>query len=116
MGIDCSGLVSELMTGAGILKGDYSAQDLYVMLAQNGAQEIQNPVTGALGFYGQHLTAVTHVVFFLNHKTLIEAGGGGRTTNAIAAAEEAGAFVRIRPWGHRKDFLALLLPRYGEGA
>jgi len=113
-GIDCSGLVHELMLSIGMVppEGDRTAQSLYEFFSKGLAQPTNNPTAGALVFYGQSLKAISHVAFMIDQTRMIEAGGGGHLTITRADAERDLAFVRIRPYTRRKDLLVMLMPNY----
>ncbi len=111
-GFDCSGLVIELLTAAGVWPHgeDASAQGLF-----NRFQSISNWNTvdfGTLVFYGRSNHSITHVGFALDRFCMIEAGGGGSATTSFDAAKETGAVIRIRPINYRRDLVASLMPQY----
>lgn len=112
-GLDCSGLVCELLRSIGMIGAheDLSAQQLYERLKK------QDPVInlrtfGAIAFFGKSLTEITHVAFVLGGGRLIEAGGGDRLTLTRDDAAKKNAFVRIRPIEFRSDLLITLRPQY----
>lgn len=110
-GIDCSGLVIELMVAAGKWKHgvDATAQGIYNHLREAG-KKVETPDLGAVAFYGKDRFTVSHVAMCLNDHLMVEAGGGDSTTKDVAAAAKKGAFVRIRPIKYRADFLETLVP------
>jgi cell wall-associated NlpC family hydrolase len=109
-GYDCSGLVQDLYAMIGLdPKGDQTAQALYHYF---NSRCIEGPrQLGTLTFYGKSTLAITHVGMMLDEMHMIEAGGGGSQTNSLDAAAEANAFVRIRPFNHRKDLVAVITPQ-----
>lgn len=111
-GLDCSGLVMELLksTGEPLPQGDMSAQGLFDHFSTNG--EFNRYQIGALAFYGESATKVTHVAMLLDQYRMIEAGGGDRLTLSIDDAKAKGAIVRIRPVKRRKDLIAIIRPKY----
>lgn len=112
-GIDCSGLVQEILMAAGIDPvGDQTAQTLfnYFMDPKNG--KTGEPQLGALAFYGESHMKITHVAFCMSSFLMIEAGGGGSKVNTVQDAIATNAFVRIRPILRRKDLIACILPKY----
>lgn len=110
-GYDCSGLVQEILASVGAdPAGDQTAQTLYEHFRRQG--RITTPQLGALVFYGENRNAITHVAFCLDRHRVIEAGGGGSKTKTRADAARQNAFVRIRPYDHRKDVLAVWMPEY----
>ena len=110
-GFDCSGLVQELLACAGMdPPGDQTAQGLYDHFRMNGS--VDSWGFGALAFYGESLTKITHVAFCMSSYSMLEAGGGGSTTTSLEAAKKQNAFVRLRPIKRRKDFLCVVKPYY----
>lgn len=110
-GIDCSGLIVEIFKAFGVIPGlqDISADGLYRHFLNNGMTS--GVGAGALCFYGT-ATNVTHVALMLNNWLIIEAGGGNAMTLSLAAAIDQEAFVRIRPYSHRKDLVTIIRPNY----
>jgi cell wall-associated NlpC family hydrolase len=106
-GIDCSGLIQELLMSVGIDPiGDQTAQDLYLHFRD--CDNIKGP--GALCFYGKSLSQISHVAMMLDHHRVIEAGGGTAHTNT----ERDNAFVRVRLFDRRKDLAAICMPKYPD--
>lgn len=111
-GIDCSGLVQEILASIGAdPPGDQTADGLMRYFATHATRHTK-PLPGALVFYGA--PTATHVAFAIDHFRVIEAGGGGSKTLTPADAARQNAFVRIRPYDHRKDLNCILLPAYGR--
>ncbi len=112
-GLDCSGFVQIILRAAGIAsKGDLSAQMLYDNYLLNGSRS--EPQAGALCFYGKSAEYISHVSFMISPDLVIEAGGGDATTLDIQKAIAKQAFVRIRPYDHRKDLVAIRIPKYPD--
>jgi len=112
LGFDCSGIAQELLASVGAdPPGDQSALALYQYFKNSNLGDIRG--CGALVFYGKSLTEISHVAMMLDSVHIVEAGGGGSTTTTLEAAAKQNAFVRIRRIDHRKDLLAVLMPRYG---
>jgi len=110
-GLDCSGLVVELMSSVGLLKGDMTAQGLYDYFLIAGKRvKPQNADLGCLAFYGK--SKMTHVAFCVNKYQIIEAGGGGSDTNTSLEARRDNAWIRVRLLRHRRDLRAVLKPNY----
>lgn len=110
-GIDCSGLVQEILASVGIdPPGDQNAQALYNHFERNGSWNSYG--FGALAFFGESALKITHVGFCLDTNLMIEAGGGGSKTNTPQDAIAQNAFVRVRPIKRRKDLVAVIKPRY----
>jgi len=113
-GYDCSGLVVEILTAAGVLphKSDFTAQGLFDKFSITGTSMDDKPCLGCLTFYGKSREQVSHVGFVVDAKTIIEAGGGGRTTTDKEKASDQNAFIRLRPLNYRSDLLRVILPKY----
>lgn len=110
-GMDCSGLVCELLRSAGeIGSEDLTAQGIYDKVHLTGSHQAYLP--GALAFFGESVTKITHVGMLVDKYRMIEAGGGGRECLTVADAAKRGAMVRIRPLKSRKDLVAVIRPRY----
>lgn len=108
-GIDCSGLVQEILMSVGAdPSGDQTAQGLYDAFKM--CPSAFGP--GALCFYGKSLKEINHIAFMIDSKRIIEAGGGGSQTITRADAERDMAFVRVRPYDRRNDFLIAVMPAY----
>jgi len=109
-GLDCSGFVQHLMRAVGSApKGDLTAQMLMDYYILNGKES--GPQKGALAFYGNG-ERVSHISFFINDLFILEAGGGDSTTTDIQRAIAKEAFIRMRPYDHRKDLLKIIMPKY----
>ncbi len=113
-GIDCSGLVQEILMSIGMdPAGDQTAQALFDYFnVPNARNPVRGP--GALCFYGANVKSITHVAFMLDGVRIIEAGGGGSHTVSRADAERDMAFVRVRPYNKRRDCVAIIMPAYEE--
>lgn len=108
-GFDCSGLAQELLAMAGLdPKGDQTAQGLHDYFKESSIDNIKR--TGTLYFYGKSVSEITHVAVGVDMFTLIEAGGGGSKTTSLDAAIAQNAFIRLRPYDHRGDLVAILNP------
>ena len=109
-GFDCSGLVQEILASVGLdPAGDQSAQMLYDYFKPI-SQSVMSP--GALAFYGKDVKSITHVAYIVGGRSVIEAGGGGSATTSLDSAIKQNAYTRVRPIDHRKDRVAVLMPRY----
>tara|TARA_R100001086_G_scaffold200856_1_gene117062 strand:+ start:9570 stop:10004 length:435 start_codon:yes stop_codon:yes gene_type:complete len=113
-GLDCSGLIVEYMHSCGELdpKRDLTAQGLYDYFKGPRSYFVTAPSFGALVFYGRSDKEITHVAFGLDRIRVQEAGGGGSKTKTRQDAIEQNAYVRVRPFDHRKDIVAILKPYY----
>lgn len=109
-GFDCSGFIQELLKSiGGDQPGDQNAQMIYDHYKYAG--EFNNRALGALAFYGKSATEISHVAMFLNDWQVIEAGGGDHETTNAAQAEVDHAFIRVRPFNHRKDLIGVYKPK-----
>jgi cell wall-associated NlpC family hydrolase len=120
-GADCSGFVEECLEMAGLDPSGRQTADAFYRYFKQASKGTIIPKdkhqifhatessTGCLVFYGTE-TKVTHVGLILVGKIMIEAGGGSSSTNSLAAAVAANAFVRLRPYNRRKDIVAIIRP------
>ena len=109
VGIDCSGLVIELMQSQGLLPRGYDStakgiHDHFV------AKTVLTPEFGALLFFGK--PEITHTAFALSATLMVEAGGGDSTVVDLKTAAAKNAFVRLRPIAWRHDLAAIVKPVY----
>lgn len=110
-GLDCSGLVIEILKSVGLAPpNDVTAQGLFDYFEAPGSWNKYS--IGALAFYGQSVTKITHVAMLLDQHRIIEAGGGGSKVTDTASAIAVNAFVRIRPIRYRSDLVAVIKPSY----
>lgn len=110
-GLDCSGLVQEILASVGMdPPGDQTAQGLYNHFEKIGSANSYTP--GALAFFGDSVTKITHVGFLIDQYRMIEAGGGGHLVLTREDAAAKNATVRIRLVNYRKDLVAVIKPRY----
>lgn len=115
-GLDCSGFVQEALAPLGLDPiGDQTAQGLYdhFKTKGHGLPQLSNfsGYTGSLVFFGKSLTQITHIALCLTTEVIIEAGGGGSRTNTVQNAIDQNAFIRLRPFGQRKDIVAVVKPK-----
>lgn len=111
-GIDCSGLVHELLMSIGMdQSGARTAQSLYELFIADKMPNL-TPGAGALCFYGKDFHNISHVAFMIDDKRIIEAGSGTSHTITREDAERDNAFVRMRLHDQRKDLLAIVMPSY----
>jgi cell wall-associated NlpC family hydrolase len=108
-GIDCSGLVEEILRSVGVEPEPRgTAQTLYDYFKDGLAY--RGP--GAICFFGKDKDHITHTAFMIDEVRMIEAGGGGPTCLTREDADQMNAFVRIRPYILRRDFVAAFSPNY----
>lgn len=111
-GIDCSGLVFEVLKSAGMTlpAADMNAQMLHDHFAINGLKGVMGP--GALCFYGTDLKSIRHVTIMVNANQVASASGGDSKTTTVEIANAKNAFVKLRRFDYRKDLMAIHMPRY----
>lgn len=110
-GFDCSGLVQEILRGAGIdPKGDQTAQGLYDHFEGTSTHGVYGP--GVLAFYGKSTREISHVAFMIDQYRIIEAGGGSSSVLSPKDADFNNSFVRMRLVKHRSDLVGTLKPGY----
>lgn len=102
-GMDCSGFITELLRGVGLLNSGerLSAKMFYDRWGESGA--VNRAGTGVLVVYGKDRERISHIAMCVDKRTIIEAGGGTKATKDDRAAAIQNAFVRIRPIEHRAD-------------
>lgn len=112
-GLDCSGLVSEILSSVGLCPpGENNAQMLFDHFSKNGAwNHLQ---AGSLCFYGSSVTNIIHVAFMIDPYRVIEAGGGGSAVVDLKSAEMRHAMVRIRPYKNHGGLVAVIRPDYSS--
>jgi lipoprotein Spr len=109
-GIDCSGLVIELLQSIGILPHGFDT-------TAEGLRQRWKPVNqidakfGDLVFFGKATPAqASHVGMVLGDGLMVEAGGGTSGTLTLDDAVKGNAWVRVRPIANRKDLLGYARP------
>lgn len=108
-GWDCSGLAQELLAVLGLdPPSDQTAQKLYEFFRP--LEKDQQCTAGSLVFYGPNLLNISHVAVGFCRNFVIEAGGGGSATLTEADAIRQNAYIRIRPFMYRRDFLKVIRP------
>lgn len=112
-GLDCSGLVCELMRSVGEIpfRADMSAQQLFDHFAA-GRGEFNRQGLGSLVWFGDSVTKITHVAMMIDNYQMVEAGGGSSQILTREDASKAGAMVRIRLLDSRSDRVAVIKPYY----
>lgn len=110
-GFDCSGLVIWGLQRVGMIgpHDDYTAHDL---MRKYWSYRVPDPVRGALVFFGPGLADIRHVGVAISDRMMIEAGGGGRTTQTYQDAIRDSALVRRSRINSRKDMMAVVFPEY----
>lgn len=113
-GLDCSGLVSEILKGAGVISwnSNMNSQELYDYFKPQTQGTII--ATGSLAFYGKDEKSIEHVALFINTHSVVEAGHGDSTITTLDLAKDRGAMVRVRPYNYRKDLVSVIRPNYEQ--
>lgn len=111
VGLDCSGLVCELLHAVGAFPSlEANAQGIHdYFITRSTKSEVG---LGALAFYGKSEKEISHVGMLLDTHMMIEAGHGDSSTTSIEIAKSRGAYVRLRPFNYRKDLVTILRPDY----
>lgn len=108
-GMDCSGLVIEILDSVGAAPdGCRTAQQLHDF--HKGFPQRRG--AGVLAFFGKDAKSIHHVGFMIDEVRMIESAPGGANIETKEDADKANAFVRIRPYFRRNDFLAGYSPIY----
>lgn len=112
VGLDCSGLVVELLKTLDVLPANYdsTAQGLYRRFTKDVIPD--RVEYGDLVFYGATENTITHVGFCLSNRLMLEAGGGMRTMTDRATGIKLGGRVRVRPIDNRSDLVGFRRPEY----
>lgn len=112
-GFDCSGLAMEHLRAHGAApKGDHNSQMLFNYFSEAGRGEFNSYKPGALVFYGQSASKITHIAIMIDEHHVLEAAGGDHTTLTLKDAAAKNAFVRVRPFRDRKDVISVIRPYY----
>lgn len=108
-GIDCSGLVVEILTAVGILRHgeDLNANGLYIRWQ---SKAVAQPYAGCLAFWFNPAGIATHVELVVDDGHTIGSSGGGSATTSPTAAAAHDAFVKLRPIGYRGAAYKLVDP------
>ncbi len=110
-GLDCSGLVIELLKALGAApEQDMTAQGLFKFFQDRS--DFNKQTFGSLAFYGRDVQNISHVAFCLSNRLVVEAGGGGSRITTLSEAIKYNAYVRVRPITYRKDLVFVLRPLY----
>ena len=109
-GLDCSGLIQELLSPLGLdPKGDQTADAIYRLFNLNypaGEGEVE---TGALVFYGSE-SFISHVGMIFEGNVMLEAGGGGSKVLTTQDAIKQNAYIRLRLYTRRLDLVKIISP------
>ena len=106
IGLDCSGFAQECLAALGAdPAGDQTAHALRDHCLKYGTPIMTPPDTGDLVFYGTQ-GKIIHIAVGFHKGIVIEAGGGGSRTKTLQDAINQNAFIRLRPYRKRLDFVA----------
>lgn len=119
-GFDCSGFVIEILKSVGYLPrvGDWTAQSLYNMFLNNHSAIAEE---GMLVFWRRSTPntppyKIIHIEYILNKHLAIGASGGGGSTITEQDAVEQNAYIKIRPYDSRKNWVGFYDPFVVEGS
>jgi cell wall-associated NlpC family hydrolase len=112
VGLDCSGIVQELLRAVGVWPtgvSDLNAQGIWDYYKKLPARPIS---FGTLLFWGPSQSEVSHVAWALNGTHYVGAEGGRSTTTTVEQAAKDNAFIKPRPIAYRGKPVALAFPPY----
>lgn len=113
LGIDCSGLVCEMLRSIGMIgREDLSSRDLYKKFEADKLTAFNELKEGSIVFYGESIDKISHVAMYIGEGLILEAGGGKADTDTPEEADALNAFVRMRPLRARKDLVVAVHPKY----
>lgn len=111
-GIDCSGLIVNILRAGGLLKKgeDYSAKGLFEKFRAHSQPLLAKPdfTRGNLLFFGASFEEISHVAFLLGPNLMVEANGSKPDLHTAELARRAGAYVRVSHVTSRQDKLAVV--------
>lgn len=108
-GFDCSGYVIEILKSVGLLprEGDWRARDLFEKYKMNQFSVAEE---GMLVFWVNSKAVVIHIEYCLNSYLAIGASGGGGSTITEQDAIEQDAYIKVRPFKSRANWLGFYDP------
>lgn len=112
VGLDCSGLVVEILTAFDVLPHNYDTTALGLWRRFGNHVAAPDVVFGDLVFFGPTERTISHVGLCLSNCEMLEAGGGNATTIETQIAHRQNARVRIRPIDNRRDIIGFKRPEY----
>jgi len=114
-GMDCSGLIIEVLKSVGILPHEFddTAQGLYLRFKENIRKPPQMPIMGCLVFWFNNGKAV-HVEMTYDDNHVIGASGGGSRVKSISDAIRDDAYVKLRPINYRGNAYKICDPFLDE--
>jgi cell wall-associated NlpC family hydrolase len=112
-GLDCSGMVLITLKKAGIIPASYDlhSQGIYNHLIEKDFSSCE-PEEDCILFFGSSTNRISHVAIAISETRMIEARGGGRTTNTIKEALRKNAMVDLTEISRRKDLVASIKVEY----
>lgn len=112
-GLDCNEIVQIILNAGGAdLPGDQTAQQLFNYFSQPANHISQDPQLGALVFYGNAKSQISHVAWCVDRRRHIEAAGGDSTTRSFEDANRRGAFAKLTPIRFGLKLQGIFLPEY----
>lgn len=108
-GMDCSGLVIEVLQSVGVLPDPYdnTADGLWNRFK---TKEVEIGYKGCLVFWFNEDGEADHVAMMEDVESIINASGGGKTTTTIEEAMIRNAFVKPRPLDYRGNQYKIVDP------
>jgi cell wall-associated NlpC family hydrolase len=111
-GLDCSGLVIELLKSADVLPRNFDTTAAGLWNKFSLEVHVDDVEFGDLVFFGISAAKITHVGFCISNSLMLEAGSGTSLTDNRAKAIAQNARVRIRPIDSRIDMFGFKRPEY----
>jgi len=112
-GFDCSGFISEVLSGVGIeaprdrtTSIEYSKR--YPVFWEPSQERNLTAEKGCLVCYGRG--KISHIMLAISPNHVIGASGGGSQTDTAQEADDKNAFVKLRPIDYRSDALIVVDP------
>lgn len=111
-GLDCSGLVAEILKAANLLgpHEEPSSQQLFDKFSHDGSWNVVK--AGSLAFYGKDAKNISHVAFLIDTESALQAAGGDHSVILEEDANTRQAFVKVRHVKYRNDLVAVIRPRF----
>lgn len=111
-GLDCSGLVIELLKSVGMLPRGYDSTAAVLWKKFPLEVQLTEVEFGDLIFFGPTSNTISHVAFCLGNYLMLEAGGGNSQMDNRNKSIQQNARVRIRPIDNRMDSVGFKRPEY----
>jgi cell wall-associated NlpC family hydrolase len=115
VGFDCSGFIIWLLQiGGASGPGDWTAQALHDQLRAGCAGIPFAPNPGAVAFYGNSPSHITHCMLCVGDGQVIGASGGGSKNLDRDFSLNNGAKVKQRQLHYRADLIDICNPTYAD--